>query len=248
MTQKHYNGETYQMQLDSHHRFVKDWDTKCIKMIHNSDAGEYSVLTTYGPGYEYTNPMDTRSEIFYDTGVNTMSLFDFENDKQPIPSARAITKNANKLSKPVVSYAYSGHFNFSMGKYLIDAGYDTAFTGKSVFNWEEPYQAYLAWKAGYTLYAPNELIFWHSWTRSYRPSYAGDKSKMFTLTKEAEKMNSEYLVFGRQIRRIMFADKEFRRYYDEHFGFDWIGCQGTKKTDYNNLDPYYFILPGIHHS
>ena len=39
------------MQLDSHHRFVKDWDTKCIKMLHESDAGEYSVLTTYGPGY-----------------------------------------------------------------------------------------------------------------------------------------------------------------------------------------------------
>ena len=28
------------MQLDSHHRFVKDWDTKCIKMLHESDAGE----------------------------------------------------------------------------------------------------------------------------------------------------------------------------------------------------------------
>ena len=44
----------------------------------------------------------------------------------------------------------------------------------------------------------------------------------------------------------MFADREFMRYYDEKFGFDWIGCQGTKKTDYNGLDPYYFILPGRH--
>ena len=51
LNQQHYNGETYQMQLDSHHRFVKDWDTKCIKMLHDSDAGEYSVLTIYGPGY-----------------------------------------------------------------------------------------------------------------------------------------------------------------------------------------------------
>ena len=39
------------MQLDSHHRFVKDWDTKCIQMLHSCDAGEYSVLTTYGNGF-----------------------------------------------------------------------------------------------------------------------------------------------------------------------------------------------------
>ena len=79
------------------------------------------------------------------------------------------------LIKPFVNYAYSGHFNFSYGKFLLDAGYDTNFTNVSVFNWEEPYAAYLAWKAGYTLYAPNEQIFWHNWDRTYRPDYAGDK-------------------------------------------------------------------------
>ena len=50
--QRHYDGETYQLQLDSHHRFVKDWDTKLIKMLHNCDAGEYSVITTYVTGYD----------------------------------------------------------------------------------------------------------------------------------------------------------------------------------------------------
>ena len=49
--QRHYKGETYQMQIDSHHRFVEGWDTKCIKMLHSCDAGEFSVLTTYLPGY-----------------------------------------------------------------------------------------------------------------------------------------------------------------------------------------------------
>ena len=39
------------MQIDSHHRFVKDWDTKSIRMLHSCDAGEYSVLTTYGHGF-----------------------------------------------------------------------------------------------------------------------------------------------------------------------------------------------------
>ena len=56
MNQRHFNNETYVMRLDSHHRFVKDWDTKCVQMLHSCDAGEYSVLTTYGRGYgKYIN-------------------------------------------------------------------------------------------------------------------------------------------------------------------------------------------------
>ena len=51
MNQRHYDNETYQLQIDSHILFVKDWDTKSIKMLHSTDAGEYSVLTTYGNGW-----------------------------------------------------------------------------------------------------------------------------------------------------------------------------------------------------
>ena len=51
--QRHYDGETYYFQLDSHHQFMEDWDTKCIKMLHSSDAGEYSYLTSYIQGYSY---------------------------------------------------------------------------------------------------------------------------------------------------------------------------------------------------
>ena len=31
--QKNYDGEEYTLQLDSHHRFVENWDEECIKMI-----------------------------------------------------------------------------------------------------------------------------------------------------------------------------------------------------------------------
>ena len=30
--QKFYDNETYSLQLDSHHRFIKNWDEECIKM------------------------------------------------------------------------------------------------------------------------------------------------------------------------------------------------------------------------
>ena len=47
MIERHYNGETYVMQLDSHMRFDLNWDIELIKMLHSCDAGEYSVLTAY---------------------------------------------------------------------------------------------------------------------------------------------------------------------------------------------------------
>ena len=42
--------------------FVPGWDTKCIKMIHSSDAGEYSVLTGYPGAYILKNPEKIDSE------------------------------------------------------------------------------------------------------------------------------------------------------------------------------------------
>ena len=65
MNQRHYNGEEYQLQIDSHLLFEKDWDTRCIKMLHSTDAGEYSVLTTYGNGFALSDYADGSSRITY---------------------------------------------------------------------------------------------------------------------------------------------------------------------------------------
>ena len=110
------------MQLDSHHRFVKDWDTKCIKMLHNSDAGEYTVLSTYGAAFDLKNGY---SEIALTSPLNAMVIYEIRKDASTTCAARPIMKNADKLTKPYASPAYSAHFNFSYGKFLLDAGYDT---------------------------------------------------------------------------------------------------------------------------
>ena len=55
------------MQIDAHHIFVKDWDTKCIEMLHSCDAGEYSVLTAYAGGY---NSVDLSNYFSYTVHTN----------------------------------------------------------------------------------------------------------------------------------------------------------------------------------
>ena len=61
MIQRHYNNETYQLQIDSHHRFAKGWDTMLIKMLHSCDAGEMSVITGYVQNYNMHDPSDGNS-------------------------------------------------------------------------------------------------------------------------------------------------------------------------------------------
>ena len=62
MIQRHFNNETYQLQLDSHHRFAANWDTTLIRMLHSCDAGEMSVITAYAPGFTMADPSDGYSE------------------------------------------------------------------------------------------------------------------------------------------------------------------------------------------
>ena len=67
--------------------------------------------------------------------------------------------NDLRLVKPFESNAFSGHSTFSLGHYILNAGYSGAVD--NIFAWEEPYQTYLTWKAGYTIYAFNELVVFH---------------------------------------------------------------------------------------
>ena len=51
---QHYGGEEYYLQLDSHHRFIKGWDTECIKMIKQLQKKGYKkpLLTAYIPSFD----------------------------------------------------------------------------------------------------------------------------------------------------------------------------------------------------
>ena len=78
MIQRYYKNETYQLQIDSHHRFPKDWDTKSIKQLQSCDAGEYSVITAYAPQYAVEDYFDADSDTLFDTRhYNAIFLFRF---------------------------------------------------------------------------------------------------------------------------------------------------------------------------
>ena len=129
MNQRHYNGETYQLQLDSHHRFEKDWDTMCIELLHSCDDGEYSVLTHYLNNFDLLDPADPNSEIEKWVGWRTNFIMHFNlyypENRLYLSSAGTLWKNEEKLTKPFRALWYSAHFAFSHGHFVSNAGYDS---------------------------------------------------------------------------------------------------------------------------
>ena len=66
--QKHYNDETYQLQLDSHHRFYGKWDISLVNQLHSCDAGEKSVLTSTTRPYMTQDPGETDAQTYFVDG------------------------------------------------------------------------------------------------------------------------------------------------------------------------------------
>ena len=115
---KKYQGENYTLQLDSHHRFVKDWDSAFVKMYRDLKKEGYKkpLLTTYCPAYiqqteerfEFATQMDfdrftPEGAVFFSSGV----IPDWENRELPVPSK-----------------FISGHMIFTDGKFCQQVPYD----------------------------------------------------------------------------------------------------------------------------
>ena len=86
----------------------------------------------------------------------------------------------------------------------------------------------MAWKSGYTLYAPNVQDIWHLWDRSYRPSFGSDaqsfaNKKQKNLSGSAKLDMFDSKAEGDRIRRILYGDKKWRQYMDEVWGLDVLG-------------------------
>ena len=71
--------------------------------------------------------------------ISAMALSEFRPDFSIEAEGRMIDKNADKLTKSYVSPLFAAGLVFSHGRFILDAGYDTAFTDLGAFSWEEPY-------------------------------------------------------------------------------------------------------------
>ena len=155
-----YNNETYTLQLDSHHKFVKNWDTLLIDMYLDlkKDGVDKPLITTYLPSYNPLN--DPQDRIMCPWSMKLDKVIE-NNILLFIPD---YIMNHKELTKPIKGDFFSGHFAFSHGNFCKEIPYDDTL----YFIGEEINISLRSYTHGYEIYYPHILIAWHEYTRSYR--------------------------------------------------------------------------------
>ena len=179
--QQLYKDEEYTLQLDSHHRFAKDWDQLLIDMLVGlQDKGHKKpLLTTYASSFDPDNDpqASTKSpwKMDFDRFIPEGAVFF-------LPSA---IDNWRDLDGPIPARFYSAHFAFSIGKFCEEVQHDPEY----YFHGEEISIAVRAYTHGYDLFHPHKIIVWHEYTRKNRTKHWDDHSM-----KKSEKIKKPWHV------------------------------------------------------
>lgn len=158
--QQLYNNEKYTLQLDSHHRFAKDWDKTLISMLESvrTEATPKPLLTSYIPSFDPENDPALRVQepwkMDFDRFIPEGAVFFLP----------ATIDNWQQLDKPVPSRFYSAHFGFADGSFAVEVQHDPEY----FFHGEEIAIAARAYTHGYDLFHPHLPVIWHEYTRKGR--------------------------------------------------------------------------------
>ena len=151
--------EEYILQLDSHHRFVKNWDTTLIKWHNDLEKEGYKpILTGYLPHYSPLVEDEGRADVpwqqqaacFYPHGT--------------IFIRPALLEGWEKMNKPAPSRFLSGHFCFARNQWAKEIRHDPEI----YFSGEELNLTVRSFTHGYDFFHPHRLVIWHSTMREER--------------------------------------------------------------------------------
>ena len=156
---KLWDGEDFFLQLDSHHRFVQDWDALLLAQAARCGTDKF-VLSTYAMPYDPRAPAP-------EAGAPTqMDFHRFSADGIPMFIPRAVPERPAPLRARFVS----AHFLFAPGCFAAEIPYDPEL----YFHGEEITLAIRAFTHGYDLFHPSQHVLWHEYTRNYRAKHWDD--------------------------------------------------------------------------
>lgn len=178
--QQLYNGETYTLQLDSHHRFAPNWDTTLINIIETLRQQGYSkpLLTSYVASYDPENDpagrIHTPWKMNFDRFIPEGAVFF-------LPGAMTEKERA----QPIPARFYSAHFAFADGVFCKEVPHDPEY----YFHGEEISIAARAYTWGYDLFHPNVTVVWHEYTRKNRTKQWDDDKTWYIKNEHCHSRN-----------------------------------------------------------
>ena len=221
--QQLYAGEDYTLQLDSHHRFAKGWDSDLINMIKQLQEKGYKkpLLTTYAPSFDPDNDPSSRNmnawEMKFDRFIPEGAIFF-------LPQNMSGWKTR---TEPKPARFYSAHLAFSIGAFAEEVQHDPDY----YFHGEEISIAVRAFTHGYDLFHPHKPLIWHEYTRKGRVKHWDDDKTWHVKNKSSHDRN----------RRLFEMDGEKK---DIDFGKYGFGTERSVK-DYEKYAGICFRMRAI---
>ena len=232
--QQIYDGEEYTLQLDSHHRFIQDWDVELINMYKQlqKKGHEKPLLTGYVSSFNPERDPEERNMVPWKMN------FDRFIPEGAVFFLPAAIDNFKELNEPIPARFYSAHFAFTTGDFVKEVPHDPNY----YFHGEEISIAVRAYTWGYDLFHPHKIVVWHEYTRKGRTKQWDDDKNWVSKNVDCHKRNRKLFEMDGEVKDIDFGEFDFGKErtlsdYEKYSGLSFSKRGVQQYTLDNNLAP-----------
>ena len=204
LIQSLYDGEKYTLHLDSHHRFLKDWDEILIDMYESlKKRVEKPLITGYPPAYYPETG-------HFDEPLQTYLGYRWFRPSGVLLTRPVIIREDQTYSEPFPARFLAAGFCFVSGAFCNEVPHDPNL----YYLGEEPTLAARAFTWGYDLFHPNKWVIWHEYFRNGKPKHWDDRSdnlqseEIWTL-RDLKSLERYRILLGMQKGNINFGKYGF---------------------------------------
>ena len=167
--QQLFSDEDYFLQIDSHSRACKNWDSTLIRQLKDC-ATNKAILSTYPNAFDVT---DKEQRYFKSNTCPYLKINNLDDTgKMHVTSAGIVEKG-----KPMLGFWVAAGFLFTKGQWCREVVYSTDF----YFTGEEDHISVMSHVTGWDVYVPDTSTIWHDYTdnriqspKKYRPLHWED--------------------------------------------------------------------------
>lgn len=179
---KLYRGEIYYLMIDSHTRFIKNWDEECIMQWKRCSKETPNPILTY-----YPDDFNIQDQRGFSKGDEKECIPSYLRAKEWCKETGALKMEGAKFVtqplRPIPSLFWVPGFSFGSGTMIKDCPIDPNYP--FLFFGEDHLQSIKYFTHGYMFYTPCKGIIRHKWSRSdrwgtYWEQWLGDPKKIQT--------------------------------------------------------------------
>jgi hypothetical protein len=218
-----YDGQELFFQTDSHMRFAPNWDVRMITMLNEAQGlakTKKVILSQFPAPYKiFTNGKEhyPEGDPFYWSDPSWTSVVRTNTDVWA-----GNREFMSDKTKPCPSWTVLAGYIFAPGNLALEVPYDERIS----FMGEELCFAIRAYTRGWKIYAPNEMLLWHFYSRKGRPKVWSQRDNLGRkqMWPELEKISAQVqkdVLTGKEQGLYGIGNEKLYREYQKMIGINF---------------------------